>query len=215
MKDEAFLIFDAQTQSVERVIGESELTTRVEEILADKDFGYELRIFKRIPVSRLISVFAAEQNLIRKGVKPTYENIGKVLEITKQRVEQIYKSYDSTPPFIKQKTIDEEKLKNHFGSFDTSKLTRQELIETVKFSTTKLLIDKVLNDFPKKDRRRISRSKFIAALISSGIDTTNLTAAEIAKKIGFSHCTTPATILCWHKISYKKKHRFIKSKGGI
>lgn len=215
MKDEAFLIFDAQTQSTERVDGESELTTRVEQILFGKPYGYELRIFKQFPLSRLISVFAAEQNLIRNGVKPTYENIGKLLGVTRQRVEQLYKASGQGAPSLKKRKIDEDKLRKHFDSFETSKFSCKELIDTVKFQAEKSLIKVVLNDFPKTDKRCGCRDPFILAILQSGLDTKSLTAGEIANQTGFTDHSNPSKALIYHKIPYKKKKSTIKTKGGI
>lgn len=140
--------------------------------------------------ARILDLEELENRLLKNGISTTYQNIGNLVGLTKQRVQQIYKTQGRVCPTGIKKSQKVIEFERHLQTLDVSKMTKQEICESIPFEASAYFTYSMIQKLPYK--RAYSQSAFIVAVRESGIDPKSMSAAALARKLGFTHLSNPS-----------------------
>jgi hypothetical protein len=130
-----------------------------------------------------------ENRLARQGISPTFDNIGNLMGLTRQRVQQIYKAHGRARPLAKQNAAKLLEIQAHLKTLDVKNMTKKEIYQSFSFAVAHYFVYSLIKELPYK--RAHPQSAFIVAVKESGIDPNSMSAPALARKLGFSHLRNP------------------------
>lgn len=131
-----------------------------------------------------------ENRLTSQGISPTFENIGNLMGLTRQRVQQIYKAQGRPRPTLKKKAQKVLEFETYFRTLNISSMTKKEICDSIPLKASPYFTYSLIKKLPYK--RAYAQSAFIVAVIKSGIDPKSMSAVALARKLGFNHLANPS-----------------------